>query len=48
MALQFHKHEHSPGWYYFAIGEWQPFKRFGASGWVYFNRRWIWSKLWGC
>jgi len=35
------------GWIYFAIGMWQPFKRFGASGWICLRPRWLWEKRHG-
>jgi hypothetical protein len=31
----------APRWYYLSIFGWQPFARFGASGWVYLNWRWL-------
>lgn len=29
------------GWLYFAVGNWQPFKFFGASGWIALNIKWL-------
>lgn len=37
-----HIHRGQPGWYYFAIGEWQPFKRFQHGGWFYLS--WLWLR----
>ena len=38
-------HKTERGWWYFAYGDWQPFKRFGHSGWIclrfsFFRRFW--------
>lgn len=42
MKVYFHKHEHSPRWYYLAIGKWQPFKVLNHGGWFMLSPRWFW------
>ena len=46
MKIQIHKH-HTEGWrwWYIAFGNWHPFKRFGHSGWICLNLRWM-GRFW--
>lgn len=38
MRIYFHKRG---GWYYFAVGGWQPFKFLQHGGWIYLSAAWF-------
>lgn len=37
--------DRKPGWFYLGIGSWQPFKFFGAGGWIALRPSWLCEKF---